>query len=318
MPNDRAIFQDEQGRGWLVEIQYGHPAPTELGIYAARFTCPEDSRGAGAGRLPRDRRGGVGRRGRAPRGARRVGSRARRSAERLRMGSSSPAELHLGPEAAELVRREIRRARGNEVCFLAGGGRERRAGGAPGGRAGARLGRARGDPRPGRRRSWCCTTTPRERWSPPTPIFRWRRALWDAGPGLRDHRQRRRPSSTSWWSRPRPSGSTRWTWTRWSADLGPGGPVARAHPGYEDRPQQRALARMIAALYNEGGVGIAEAGTGHGQVGRLPAPRHPLGAAEPRADGGVDEHHQPAGAARREGPALPAARPRGARSASRW
>lgn len=41
MPNDRAIFQDEQGRGWLVEIQYGHPAPTELGIYAARFTCPE-------------------------------------------------------------------------------------------------------------------------------------------------------------------------------------------------------------------------------------------------------------------------------------
>ena len=42
MPKDRAIFQDEQGRGWLVEIQYGHPAPTELGIYAARFQCPED------------------------------------------------------------------------------------------------------------------------------------------------------------------------------------------------------------------------------------------------------------------------------------
>jgi hypothetical protein len=39
---DKSIFQDEQGRGWLVEIQYGHPAPTELGIYAARFRCPED------------------------------------------------------------------------------------------------------------------------------------------------------------------------------------------------------------------------------------------------------------------------------------
>lgn len=39
---DRAIFQDEQGRSWLVEVQYGHPAPTELGIYAARFRCPED------------------------------------------------------------------------------------------------------------------------------------------------------------------------------------------------------------------------------------------------------------------------------------
>ena len=40
--SDRAIFQDERGRGWLVEIQYGHPAPTELGIFAARFVCPED------------------------------------------------------------------------------------------------------------------------------------------------------------------------------------------------------------------------------------------------------------------------------------
>ena len=41
MPNDRAIFQDEQGRGWLVEVQYGYPVPAELGIHAARFTCPE-------------------------------------------------------------------------------------------------------------------------------------------------------------------------------------------------------------------------------------------------------------------------------------
>lgn len=42
MPKDRAIFQDEQGRSWLVEVLYGHPAPTERGIYAARFQCPED------------------------------------------------------------------------------------------------------------------------------------------------------------------------------------------------------------------------------------------------------------------------------------
>jgi hypothetical protein len=42
MQRDRTIFQDDQGRSWLVEIQYGHPAPTELGIYAARFRCPED------------------------------------------------------------------------------------------------------------------------------------------------------------------------------------------------------------------------------------------------------------------------------------
>ena len=43
MPNDdRAIFQDEQGRSWLAEIQYGYPAPSELGIYACQFRCPED------------------------------------------------------------------------------------------------------------------------------------------------------------------------------------------------------------------------------------------------------------------------------------
>lgn len=41
MAADRAIFQDGQGRGWLVEVMYGHPAPAELGIHAARFTCPE-------------------------------------------------------------------------------------------------------------------------------------------------------------------------------------------------------------------------------------------------------------------------------------
>jgi len=38
---DKAIFQDERGRSWLVEVLYGHPAPTERGIYAARFRCPE-------------------------------------------------------------------------------------------------------------------------------------------------------------------------------------------------------------------------------------------------------------------------------------
>lgn len=42
MTKDKAIFPDAHGRSWLVEILYGHPAPTELGIYAARFTCPED------------------------------------------------------------------------------------------------------------------------------------------------------------------------------------------------------------------------------------------------------------------------------------
>jgi ATP-dependent DNA helicase DinG len=49
------------------------------------------------------------------------------------------------------------------------------------------------------------------------------------------------------------------------ADLGPHGPVARLLPKYEDRPAQRELATTIAALYNEGGVGLLEAGTGIGK-----------------------------------------------------
>jgi hypothetical protein len=55
MQRDKAIFQDELGRGWLVEIQFGHPAPAELGIFAARFTCPEDpAEGVRVGYLRRE------------------------------------------------------------------------------------------------------------------------------------------------------------------------------------------------------------------------------------------------------------------------
>ena len=49
------------------------------------------------------------------------------------------------------------------------------------------------------------------------------------------------------------------------ADLGPGGPIAAEHARYEDRPSQRAMAVEIARLYNRGGVGLLEAGTGVGK-----------------------------------------------------
>jgi ATP-dependent DNA helicase DinG len=48
-------------------------------------------------------------------------------------------------------------------------------------------------------------------------------------------------------------------------DLGPHGPIARLLPKYEDRPAQRELAATIAKLYNDGGVGLLEAGTGIGK-----------------------------------------------------
>src|SRR4029077_8170710 len=46
---------------------------------------------------------------------------------------------------------------------------------------------------------------------------------------------------------------------------GPDGGVATEHARYEDRPSQRAMAVKIARLYNDGGVGLLEAGTGVGK-----------------------------------------------------
>ena len=50
-----------------------------------------------------------------------------------------------------------------------------------------------------------------------------------------------------------------------AALLGPGGPLERAHGAYEDRPEQRDVLRVIADRYNEGGVAVVEAGTGTGK-----------------------------------------------------
>jgi len=43
------------------------------------------------------------------------------------------------------------------------------------------------------------------------------------------------------------------------------GPIATAMAQYEDRPTQRQMAMAIAELYNDGGVGLIEAGTGVGK-----------------------------------------------------
>jgi len=48
-------------------------------------------------------------------------------------------------------------------------------------------------------------------------------------------------------------------------DLGPDGPIAVEMQQYEDRPAQREMASAIAELYNDGGVGLIEAGTGVGK-----------------------------------------------------
>ncbi len=48
-------------------------------------------------------------------------------------------------------------------------------------------------------------------------------------------------------------------------DLGPAGAIARSLPQYEDRASQREMAGAVADLYNDGGVGLLEAGTGVGK-----------------------------------------------------
>ena len=48
-------------------------------------------------------------------------------------------------------------------------------------------------------------------------------------------------------------------------DLGPFGGIAAEMDQYEDRRTQREMARTIATLYNDGGVGLLEAGTGVGK-----------------------------------------------------
>ena len=48
-------------------------------------------------------------------------------------------------------------------------------------------------------------------------------------------------------------------------DLGPEGAIARSLPQYEDRASQREMAGAVADLYNDGGVGLLEAGTGVGK-----------------------------------------------------
>jgi ATP-dependent DNA helicase DinG len=48
-------------------------------------------------------------------------------------------------------------------------------------------------------------------------------------------------------------------------DLGPEGPIAGSLTKYEDRVSQRAMAMDVARLFNDGGIGLLEAGTGVGK-----------------------------------------------------
>jgi len=64
---------------------------------------------------------------------------------------------------------------------------------------------------------------------------------------------------------PRPRATTRIDPIDVAGLLSPSGPVARALGSFEDRPSQRDMAAYVSDLYNDGGIGMLEAGTGVGK-----------------------------------------------------
>jgi ATP-dependent DNA helicase DinG len=175
----------------------------------------------------------------------------------------SAVEHFLSAAAAELIRREIARARGNEVCFIA-----RVAEGAElveprvlaRGHASAVLALVKDPPQPG----MLIHNHPSGLLEPSEADFGVAARLWELGVGfaITDNDARELYVVVE---PPGPDENEPLDLDAIDADLGPTGPLAVRHPRYEDRPAQRALSRMIAGLYNTGGVGVAEAGTGTGK-----------------------------------------------------
>jgi ATP-dependent DNA helicase DinG len=174
-----------------------------------------------------------------------------------------PADLFLTPAAAETIRREIGRARGNEVCFVAKVGESGEVHGprvVARGNANAVLALVQ-QPEAG---GLLIHNHPSGHLVPSEADFAVAARLWEQGLGFAitdndagelyvvvepPEERRHDPLDLD----------------EMDADLGPGGALAARHPRYEDRPQQRELSRLIGELYNEGGVGVAEAGTGTGK-----------------------------------------------------
>ncbi|HEX2076211.1 MAG TPA: helicase C-terminal domain-containing protein [Longimicrobium sp.] len=177
----------------------------------------------------------------------------------------SAVQHFLSTAAAELVRREIARARGNEVCFVARvaeGGEVVEPRVLARGHAAAVLAlvRDREIPQPG----LLVHNHPSGLLDPSEADFAVASRLWELGLGfaITDNDASELYVVVE---PPEPDEKEPLDLDAIEAELGPAGPLAVRHPRYEDRPQQRAFSRMIAELYNTGGVGVAEAGTGTGK-----------------------------------------------------
>ena len=174
-----------------------------------------------------------------------------------------PRVLHLTPAAAGVLRHEIAKAKGNEVCFVAAVAEN---GGVKRPRAVARGHRSAvvAAVREAEWGSLVIHNHPSGELDPSDADLQVAAELYAQGLGLAicDNEAaelyvvvdppRANPLE------PLEPGSVR-------AVLAPGGAVASAHRAYEDRPTQRDMAASAAGAYNDGGVLVAEAGTGTGK-----------------------------------------------------
>ena len=170
--------------------------------------------------------------------------------------------LHLTVEASEFIAAEIKRARGNEVCFhavVADDGAIHTPRVVARGNARAVLALLRDAP-PG----IAIHNHPSGVLEPSEADFRVAHDLYEQGQGfgitnneadelyvvVEPPQQRERVLLNE---------------DGVDAVLAPGGAMEQWHGAYEDRPSQRDMTRSVARAYNEGGVVLAEAGTGTGK-----------------------------------------------------
>jgi ATP-dependent DNA helicase DinG len=172
--------------------------------------------------------------------------------------------LELSAPAAELLRREVRRARGNEVCFAAqvgGGGSVTEPRVIARGNRAAVLAAARDIPAG----TLIIHNHPSGDLTPSEADLTVAAQLYAAGLGLAITDN----DASELYVVVEPARNRELQlldYDEVASLLAPGGPVAREHAAYEDRPTQRDLARQVAAAYNDGGVRLAEAGTGTGKT----------------------------------------------------
>ncbi|NJD09296.1 MAG: DEAD/DEAH box helicase [Gemmatimonadetes bacterium] len=172
--------------------------------------------------------------------------------------------LELSAPAAEQLRREIRRARGNEVCFAAAAGTD---GTIASVRAVARGNRAAvlAATRDLPAGTLLIHNHPGGDLTPSEADLGVAAQLYAAGLGLAITDN----EASELYVVVEPVRSRELQLldaAEVAALLAPGGPVAREHPAYEDRPTQRDLASQVTGGYNQGGVQLAEAGTGTGKT----------------------------------------------------